>query len=53
MIGDTRYDAAGARDAGVPFIGVLYGYGTREDMEEQGARVFAANAGDLRRLLIG
>lgn len=53
MIGDTRYDAAGARDTAVPFIGVLYGYGTREDMEEQGARVFAADAGELRRLLIG
>lgn len=53
MIGDTRYDAAGARDMEVPFIGVLYGYGTREDMEEQGAHVFAADAEELRSLLIG
>lgn len=53
MIGDTRYDAAGARDAGVPFIGVLYGYGTREDMEEQGAHVFAKDTEELRALLIG
>ena len=29
MIGDTRYDAQGARKAGVDFIGVLFGYGTQ------------------------
>ena len=34
MIGDTKYDVASARENGVPFIGVLYGYGTRAEMEE-------------------
>ena len=29
MIGDTEYDYAGAVEAGVDFIGVLYGFGFR------------------------
>lgn len=33
MIGDTKYDAEGAKETGVDFIGCLYGYGTRAEME--------------------
>ncbi len=51
MVGDTRFDAAGARDAGVPFIGALYGYGTREELLKNGASVFAESVGELRPLL--
>ena len=32
MIGDTKYDAEGAAQTGVHFIGCLYGYGTKEEM---------------------
>jgi len=36
MIGDSHYDAVGAEEAGVDFIGVLYGFGfkTAEDVNE-------------------
>lgn len=51
MIGDTKYDADGARENQVPFIGVLYGYGTQEEMEEFGAASFAKDAASLRQLL--
>ena len=37
MIGDTHFDAHGAKHANTNFIGVLYGYGTREEMEQEGA----------------
>ena len=40
MIGDTWFDTAGAVACGVDFIGVLYGYGTRETMRDAGATVF-------------
>ena len=33
MIGDTRFDAEGASLTGLDFIGCLYGYGSREEME--------------------
>ncbi len=41
MIGDTWFDAKGARLCDVDFIGVLYGYGTYESMKEQEAEMFA------------
>ncbi len=52
MIGDTKYDAAGARDAGVPFLGVLYGYGTREEMQAEGASRFVSSVSELHALLL-
>ena len=52
MIGDTRFDAEGAAAAGVRFIGVLYGYGTREEMAAHGAEVFAKDVSELQDLLL-
>lgn len=51
MVGDSAYDAQGARDAGVAFAGVLFGYGTRAQMEESGAEHFAADTVELRNML--
>lgn len=52
MVGDTRFDAAGAREAGTQFIGVLYGFGTQEEMEYEGASVFAKDIPTLKVLLL-
>lgn len=52
MVGDTQYDARGAREAGSRFIGVLYGFGTREEMQAEGAECFAKDAKELAALLI-
>ncbi|QAT48313.1 HAD family hydrolase [Caproiciproducens sp. NJN-50] len=52
MIGDTKYDAAGARRAGTNFVGVLYGFGTREEMEREGGEHFSRTVEDLRGFLI-
>ena len=32
MVGDRRHDVAGAKENGLPCIGVLYGYGGREEL---------------------
>ena len=32
MIGDTEHDAKGAQEAGVPFLGVSYGFGNAVEM---------------------
>jgi phosphoglycolate phosphatase len=37
MIGDREHDVAGARAHGVPALGVLWGYGTRAELESAGA----------------
>ncbi|MDL2266556.1 HAD hydrolase-like protein [Desulfovibrio sp. OttesenSCG-928-G15] len=52
MVGDTRYDAEGAREAGVPFIGVTFGYGTREELRAEGCQTFADTPMQLRNLLL-
>lgn len=52
MIGDTKFDAAGARKAGTDFVGVLYGFGTEEEMRREGGKKFAHTAADLKNLLI-
>ena len=37
MIGDRRYDIEGGKACGLQTIGVLYGYGSREEFEAAGA----------------
>ena len=51
MIGDTHFDADGARLAGVDFIGVTYGYGTRESMVSSGAEIFASSPAEILALI--
>lgn len=53
MIGDTKFDAKGAKFIGVDFIGVTYGYGKKEDMQAQGATAFADSARELEQMLFG
>lgn len=52
MLGDTYFDARGAKQCGVDFIGVEYGYGSVETMRQEGAEVFAKTPLDLIGLLI-
>ena len=51
MLGDTWFDARGARQCGVDFIGVEYGYGDVEAMRREGASVFAKTPSDVAALL--
>lgn len=37
MVGDTAFDVLGAKAHGIPTIGVAWGYGTVEEMEQAGA----------------
>lgn len=47
MIGDRKYDIEGAKQNGLPSIGVLYGYGSREELETAGATAIAADLEEL------
>lgn len=38
LIGDSRYDQEGAAEAGIDFIGVLYGFGFQSEEELRGKR---------------
>ncbi len=47
MVGDTHYDVIGAAESGIKCIGVLYGYGEKNRLEEAGAYRLAQKPGDL------
>ncbi len=47
MVGDRRHDVMGARSAGIDCLGVLYGFGTREELEEAGADYIAETVGEI------
>ena len=51
MVGDREHDILGAAQFGIPAIGVLWGYGSRDELESAGAIAVADNAGHLRSLL--
>lgn len=51
MLGDTWFDARGAKECGVDFIGVEYGYGDVEAMRKEGASVFAKTPGNVAALI--
>ena len=47
MVGDRKHDVLGAKANGLDAIGVLYGYGSREELEAAGADYIAAAAADI------
>ena len=51
MIGDRMHDILGAKKAGMDCMGVLYGYGSREELEEYGADYIAERVEDIVRIL--
>lgn len=51
MVGDRRHDVEGAHAAGLGCIGVLYGYGDREELERAGAERVVADLGELERAI--
>ena len=51
MVGDRRHDIEGAKAHGLPAIGVLYGYGSREELETAGAAYIAETAEDILRFV--
>ncbi len=51
MIGDRKHDVLGAKEIGIASVGVLYGYGSRQELTEAGADVLAETIFDLQNLL--
>lgn len=52
MIGDRKHDIIGAKTVGIDSIGVLYGYGDREELTAAGADYIVEDIGGLGRLLL-
>ena len=52
MVGDRRHDVEGAHRNGLPAVGVLYGYGSREELTAAGADYITESVRSLGALLI-
>jgi phosphoglycolate phosphatase len=52
MVGDREFDVIGARANEVKSVGVLWGYGSRGELEAAGADVIADDVDALRELLL-
>jgi phosphoglycolate phosphatase len=52
MVGDRRHDISGAHAVGMRGLGVLWGYGTRDELETAGADRLVESTDDLARAVL-
>lgn len=52
MIGDRKYDIIGAQEVGIDSIGVLYGYGSREELEKAKPSYIVDSVLSLEKMLL-
>jgi len=52
MIGDREHDIIGAKEAGIASIGVLFGYGSRDELEKAGADLIAETVEAIGSMII-
>ena len=53
MVGDRFYDIVGAREAGIPVIAVLYGFGDEAEFKEYGADFTAEKPCSIVDIILG
>lgn len=51
MVGDRSHDILGAKENGLLSVGVLYGYGSREELSNSGADFIVKNIDELKKIL--
>ena len=52
MVGDRKYDVTGAKKCGLVSMGVLYGFGSREELLAAGADHIAETVEEMSQLLV-
>lgn len=52
MVGDRKFDVIGAAKCGLQCMGVLYGFGNREELEEAGAAYIAETPKEMARMIV-
>ncbi len=53
MVGDRKFDIEGARENALDSIGVLYGYGSKEELEKAGATYLCYQVEEVSEILLG
>ena len=52
MVGDRSHDVIGAKEHEIRSIGVLYGYGSRDELVNAGADFIAATPEDVTEIIL-
>ena len=52
MVGDRKYDVLGAKSTGIKSVGVLYGYGNRDEMDAAAPDFIAETVSELEKILL-
>ena len=52
MVGDREHDILGAKQNGLKSCGVLFGYGTRQELENAGANFIAKDISELKSICL-
>lgn len=52
MVGDRNHDILGAKANGLDSMGVLYGYGSRKELEDAGADYIAETTADIAAIIL-
>lgn len=52
MVGDRFYDAEGAKKCGIPTIGVLYGFGSEEELKKAGVFATAKTPEEVHKIIL-
>ena len=52
MVGDREHDVLGAKEVGMDCVGVLYGFGDRNELEESGAAAIVESTSELKTRLL-
>ncbi|WP_423243446.1 HAD hydrolase-like protein [Clostridium transplantifaecale] len=52
MVGDRKHDVIGAAENGIDCVGVLYGYGSSEELTGAGAKYLAESVEELEKYLL-
>lgn len=53
LVGDRKFDVIGARKNGIDAVGVLYGYGSRNELESEHPSALVNSVAELKALLLG
>ena len=52
MVGDRSFDILGAKEQGVTSAGVLWGYGSLEELKSAGADIIFERVEDIEKILL-
>lgn len=52
MVGDRKFDVIGAAKCGLKCMGVLYGFGDKNELEQAGAAYVAETVEDMARIIV-